>query len=101
VEDTIPEAVPAGSGNSPSPRVNLVRYQGILAPAAHHRTEVVPVVEKSEDLESAKDKTAKWLIVDDLEAYLAIDRRRQDRVGQFRLAIVRAVQQFTGGVGLL
>ena len=36
----------------PPPRVNLVRYHGVLAPAARHRAEVVPVVEKPEDLES-------------------------------------------------
>jgi len=35
----------------PPPRVNLVRYHGVLAPAALHRANVVPVVEKSEDLE--------------------------------------------------
>jgi hypothetical protein len=31
----------------PPPRVNLVRYHGVLAPAARHRAEVVPVIEKS------------------------------------------------------
>jgi hypothetical protein len=30
----------------PPPRVNLVRYHGVLAPAARHRANVVPKVEK-------------------------------------------------------
>jgi hypothetical protein len=38
----------------PPPRVNLVRYHGVLAPAARHRADVVPEVEKSEDLESVE-----------------------------------------------
>ena len=41
----------------PPPRVNLVRYHGVLAPAARHRSEVVPVVEKSDDLESVEKNT--------------------------------------------
>jgi len=35
----------------PPSLLNLVRYHGVLAPAARHRADVVPGVEKSEDLE--------------------------------------------------
>ena len=39
----------------PPPRVNLVRYHGVLAPAAWHRSRVVPEVEKPEDQEEKTD----------------------------------------------
>lgn len=41
----------------PPPRVNLVRYHGVLAPAARHRSKVVPEVEKPEEQECLEART--------------------------------------------
>ena len=41
-------AIPAGSRCAPPPRFNLVRYHGVLAPAARSRTQIVPPIAVAE-----------------------------------------------------